>query len=433
MGVLNIMEYLAAGDPGEDDSRVPSAMGRYGWPDFTVFTGLQELSLHNLYEQLPWWRSCLVQVLRKNARSLRHLELSLSRATLIQCHEHQRRDAFINFFDRLCDEYGRVTASITPQGERAATDATETAPPLRLQQLRLGMGVYPHVLRSFMRLADLNYLRHVHIENASVATYDLNVIPMYGSSEYSGIAFDAFRPALCPNLRSFTVARYRKEVEELFDAVEDPTWARKVAVSCKHMGDGFELATLLRRAASANRPFPLHLRMLDLDLHRRSVHLNNDEGDAVPSAEQVLADLVAGDDGALEGLAVRMLDDYEAADFEAEDFEFGLQNFDLLLTALPRLVNLTQLALQHNCPEDNMSSKRKLVELAVLLATAAPRLRYVKIYHFGFRIWRVGEGGGDVRLEEMDDRELGDVELFHNSVWHPQATCAPLARFGRRY
>jgi hypothetical protein len=53
----------------------------YGRPDLTVFCGLEELTLNNLCEELPWWRETIVKVL-KNSPELKKLGLSLSAATI---------------------------------------------------------------------------------------------------------------------------------------------------------------------------------------------------------------------------------------------------------------------------------------------------------------------------------------------------------------
>lgn len=49
--------------------------------------------------------------------------------------------------------------------------------------------------------------------------------------------------------------------------------------------------------------------MLDIELNREKIHLNDSKGndppaDEVPSAENVLAAIVVGDEGSLEGLTV---------------------------------------------------------------------------------------------------------------------------------
>ncbi len=57
-------------------------------------------------------------------------------------------------------------------------------------------------------------------------------------------------------------------------------------------------------------------------------------------------------------------------------------------------------------------------KLQSVLATVARRLRYIKVYQSCWRIWR---GKDDViRLEELEDREIGDVERFCRTVWKPE-------------
>ena len=115
-----------------------------------VFSGLEELTLENLYEELPWWRAQIFQVL-KNSPGLQELKLSLSTKTLARYHHNEEREKYDTFFDKLCGEYGDAVAA-----------------PLRLRSLHLGTAVYPFDTGCLVALTDLKFLEEVHVENQGV-------------------------------------------------------------------------------------------------------------------------------------------------------------------------------------------------------------------------------------------------------------------------
>lgn len=243
--------------------------------------------------------------------------------------------------------------------------------------------MYPYQLHSLESLTDLSYLEEVHIENEGVFHY-LDITIIYDSDNGdSGIAFHVFGPTRCPHLRRFTASDYQRDVHAVFAAIEDPALARQLAVSCGQMGTGRELSALLR-ANPAHPSLPLHLRMLDVGLWRDQVNLYGEDGedvpdDEVPSAEQVLEDLVSDDKGTLEGLAVRLREDSDAED--------GFEHLDLLASALVRLVNVTQLVVSR--PSGlywTRMTDEALARAARTLGAASPRLRYVKMY---WQHWRI--------------------------------------------
>ncbi|KAJ4287064.1 hypothetical protein N0V88_007833 [Collariella sp. IMI 366227] len=147
----------------------------YGKPDLTLFSKFEELSLENLYEELPWWRSQIVQILKKSP-GLNALRLSLSSETMARYFQDDEDEKYRWFFDRLCDEYHETGA-----------------PPLRLRSLYLGGG----------------FLENLHIENSDyweqgeVLTYNDGTTP---------IAWASFGPTHCPNLRSLTADNYLPDI-----------------------------------------------------------------------------------------------------------------------------------------------------------------------------------------------------------------------------
>jgi hypothetical protein len=366
----------------------------YGQPDLTIFSGLEELVLEGLAESISWWRSQLVQVLM-NSPGLRKLGLSLSTETLGRHDADQDREEFDDFFDLLCDEYGR----------------TSTAP-LHLESLDLGKAVYVYELRSLEKLTDLSYLREVRIDNSGVYNF-VDVIMMYDGGEWSGLAFDAFGPAHCPNLRRFTASNHRADVQAFLATVENPAFTRQLAVSCENTDWGYESAMLLRtNPETPSRP--LHLRMLDVDLQREQIYLCDGQGkaqprDTIPSAEQVLDDLITGDEGTLEGLSVHLREDPEAKGY--------LEHLELLIVALTKLANITQLSINRHRWIGIDSAKTILEEVACMVAGRVRHLRYISVYGTCWKIWRLQDGV--LRLEELEDREIRDVELFSRTVWEP--------------
>ncbi len=371
----------------------------YGQPNLTVFAGLEELTLENLYEELPWWRSQIVQVLT-NSPGLRKLKLSLSTPTIARYDHEDDRENFDEFFDELCGDYKAAAA------------------PLRLQSLHLGTAVYPFEQSSVMALTDLQCLKEVHLENRGVWEGS-TIIDMYSAVEGgSNIAFDAFGPLYCPNLRRINFADYQRDVHEFLARMEEPSFLNRLAVSCQGMWAGYEPAALLRPDPDFPS-LPRHLRMLDIDLQRNQVRLCDEDGDDleqedIPATKEILADLVSGDTGTLEGLTVHLPENLEALG--------GFEDFGLLLHSLSSLANLTQLAVEANIHGERLVKGDALEDAARLLAAAAPRLRYVKVYDECWRVWR--EGGGrraTLRLERLEDREINEVELFRGLIWEPQA------------
>ncbi|KAK3296500.1 uncharacterized protein B0H64DRAFT_374578 [Chaetomium fimeti] len=356
----------------------------YEKPDLTVFSCLEELTLNNLYEELPWWRAQLALVFRNSPR-LQMLTLSLANQTLEHYNTKGERDKFEGFFDQLCDDYGETEAS-----------------PLRLRKLHLGNAVYPYRLASLRKLTDLRFLEDVHVENVGVWHGGV-IISMY-DNDGSRIIFDAFGPANSPNLRRFSVAGYQSDVHH-FLATLDPPSARRLAVSCLDMSMGYEPAALLRYNP-IYPSLPLHLRMLEMELRRDEVRLFDNDGRDVnywdiPSAALMLENLVTGDDGTLEGLAVNLT--------ETPGLKIGFEEMDLLVDALGKLANLTQLAV--NMYGQKRVGPEEANKVVLRLAGAAPRLRYIRLYSWYWRVWRA-TGDTEIKLEELEPSEVGHVELF---------------------
>ena len=367
----------------------------YKRPDVAMFSRLEELTLEWLFHDLVWWKSQVVRLLT-NSPGLRKLHLSIS---------PWQPDIFRDFLDSVCDEYGQAGAL-----------------PLRLRSLKCGISVYPRNITLLNKLTNLAYLEEVYVANQIGRLGAYNAYAAF--TEPSRVAYHAFGPAHSPNLRRFSTAAYRPEVQAFLCAINDTSFARQLAISCgEQTSQNLELAALLR---PSHRHVAAHFRMLDIELQREVMTLredDNDNGDCDDDdddddddeypIESVLQDLVTDDGGALEGLMVRVP--------ENPEHECGFDDLELLEGAVAKLVNLTQLAVAVGDFADVRGldvTEEMLVRAAERLAVAAPRLRYVKLCSQHYRIWRNEDD--TIRLDELDDDEISDVELFNHSNYLPK-------------
>ncbi|CAK7204321.1 hypothetical protein SEUCBS139899_007076 [Sporothrix eucalyptigena] len=391
----------------EEMSDILRARDKYGKPEISLFTGLAELSLHGVYDELEWWQAEIVTALHKNAATLKHVELSLSRMTCgYACFFS---DMFKTFFDDLCDQYGALPG----------------AKPLLLEHLVMHEGIYAYRRASLCKLLDPLRLISLRVYNDKLHDDEvMTLIDPYPSREWDqacGIPFDVFGPKGSPHFRQFTIARLEFDVYDMLRraGTENPAWTRKLAVFCGRFISGFEFPGLLRRG--------VHFRMLNLDLERTYFHkvplCDDDSGEElpiekIPSVEQVLQELVKGDNGTLEGLSIRMADSKLPHHGKLP----SLENTQLLATYLAQLSGLAQLDVMHTWVE---KAETEAKEIAHLLAEAAPALQYIRNPYAAWRVYREpADGTGDearavVRLEPLDEAEIDDIELFKYSIWDP--------------
>ncbi|CAK7235808.1 hypothetical protein SBRCBS47491_009420 [Sporothrix bragantina] len=419
---------------------------KYSQPDMSMFTILEELTLHGLCQELPWWQSHIAQVLRRNADTFKRLSFSLSASTCLNYTFEHNDDAFDYFFKDLCADFGGVVA-----GRQFRTIAPPALPPLKIEFLSLGCGMAVYHPTWLEALTNLVHLQEVHVFNGGIYYEAEPVRMVYEDYAFDAceIAFGTFGPSRCPSLRCFTVDKYQFDVYSFLakSAAEDPTWARKLAVFVGDMSEGFEVASLLQTIAldklDDETQFlspPVHFRMLEIDLQRQDLELYVCKGDsrnpnpteeAAPSVEEVLGYLADDDNSTLEGLTVHLEETRESDTFGELGYTIGIEfvNLDLLATSLAKLTNLSQLAIQsYGEPfEESILSEKKLKDAAVLLAEAVPSLRYIKVCQLCWRIWRMRCMGTDgdsddarketVQLEMLQDREITDVELFSHTIW----------------
>jgi hypothetical protein len=256
------------------------------------------------------------------------------------------------------------------------------------------------------------------------------------------IDYTAFKD--CPSLRRFSVAEYTWDVHRVIASVPDPAATRQLALSCGDMWTtGQEPAALLRPHPDYPS-LPLRLRAVDINLRRgRDLHLTDGDGnyvEKIPSAEAVMADLVAVDDGTLEALTVWVDDTHWFDDTDGYDPRFCtpvevdmINNMDILLAALPKLRNLTQLAVElarlddptlppsyrYDYFDPSMRPFEDFVTLATKLANAGPRLRYIDLraisYLVRWRVWHSEDGAVELELLWSHGAEAEEVEIF----WEP--------------
>jgi len=357
--------------------------------DFPEFTNLRDLSLRNLYGDILTWTEQIVKVMR-NSPQLRILGLGLSRAIIIRMvhnwPQEWNKAMHWHFFTQICDGF-------------AGTGAL----PLSLKSLRCGRGFWPSYGDSVGKLTDYVSLEEVSIHNCGFSDWAPDYLALYDNDIHEcGIDFATFGIQNCPNMRRFSAHIYMKDVEDvLLNMTKD--FSRQVAVSfAVHDEDlEYDVARLCRE--DPDRPeLPLQLRMLDLDIWR-----DDDDPEMMP-AEQALDFLVKNSAQFLEGLILQNL---HLPENEITDDSLDLEWLGSRITRLPKLtqlaVNTAELLYRKSAdpPRFLLQAAQKLVEFA------STRLRFISIHSF---CWEVLRAGDDTwRLEQLDQREIQRVELFH--------------------
>jgi hypothetical protein len=371
----------------------------YAEPEIARFSGLKSLVLKNLFEDLGWFRNRIVEVLVQSPE-LEGFEVSLGVKTILRHHRQNERDKFENWFDELCAAYGATGAK-----------------PLRLRYLGLAGAVFPFKEKSIHMLTDLKHLEELRLENDSVWDSGHMIVDIYNyADEDSGIAFEELGPDNCPRLRRFSLACLHRDVNRLL-ANSDPAWLRQIAFSARDTWGGYEWAGLLR-SDELFPSYPVHPRMMHIELKRDQVILKDEDGehwddDDKPTAEEVLNDLVSGDDvGALEGLAVHL----EIKE-EGSESEICFEDFDMFADALSKLPNLTQLAVVEYGRDERLIKPEEAEHAARLLAAAGSRIRYLRVHNRYWRVWR--EEGDNIRLGTLSPEERRECELFSFLNWKP--------------
>jgi hypothetical protein len=94
---------------------------------------------------------------------------------------------------------------------------------------------------------------------------------------------------------------------------------------------------------------------------------------------------------------------------------------DLLVGAVRQLGNLSQLAVL-DCIEDGkvLPGQKECAAAAGLFAAVAPCLRYIRVYELCWRVFRSWDG--TFRLEELEEEDIVEVELFQLTTWEPEET-----------
>lgn len=426
--------------PGEEDKIDAESKGNrrlYRSQDLSGFSGLVELTVYNIHDDISRWTRRLARVLAQSP-GLRKLSLSLAVDAIARAAHRERYDDYWGFFEELAREYAEAPNPKTHGNYSHHKHHSASPRPLQLRELHCGPGVFPMNESRLRQLVDLSALERVHIENVDVAR-DAAYLEVYdGVEDRSGIAFATFLdPAACPRLRRFSAAALMPDVWEALCAVDDRAFARRLAVSFRRQEVGYlELVPLLlplqrRRTRRQSKEYqkvagesgdsdddggedsygsclPLSLCMVDLELCR-------DAADSDFSVDDVLDALVDSCAESLEGLAAHIPG--------VPETERQVEVLVSLMDALAQLPHLTQLAVgterRYSAPPPGVS-----MAIAKELAASAPRLRYIRVDGAAWQVSRVngkrGAGGGDgIRLLELDEREQEGVELFAYTVFDP--------------
>ncbi|KAL1901062.1 hypothetical protein Sste5346_002129 [Sporothrix stenoceras] len=258
-------------------------------------------------------------------------------------------------------------------------------PPLSLHSLTFGMRYYPGADANLEALVDLHSLRAIHINNK---------LSRPGNTD---IRFKLFGPDTCSNLRFYGIGDMTHQAFD-FLTKTNPEWTRRLALVpiCAHRNADRNLVELMRGSVAESRP-PQRVRMMAIEL----------PGYSSSRTESILADLVALDDGTLEGLRVLM--------GTGKNLEFD--HLDKVLEALGKLKGLRQLILHQRW----RSSTRNLLlgVIAQKAAMAIPTLQFIHIPDKSWQVHRTRVDDGeryDVQFEPLDKYEEAGIELFRVPV-----------------
>lgn len=365
-------------------------------PGLAIFESLENLDLHWSWADLDEWQRQLILILR-NSPGLRKLGLSISVDVFRTCYRAGRDHEYEHLFNRLCDAYGETGAA-----------------PLRPKSLRLGQALYPTSASSFAKMIDLDSLEEVQLENYTVGLEDGDMFgiidPSPDNSEIDRIIYGVFfSSSSCPNLRRFTARRYSGDIHDVL-AWMDKTCVQRLALSFSETSEP-DLAYALRAEESwwGWPSFPLHPRMLELEMHRNKIDIS---GSYEPiTDEQVFYHLASYDPQNLESLMVNL-----APDRDAEGGVVGLRELCQILNGFSKL---TQMVVKSDAwrgvgigvGDDDTEIKA----VAKILALAIPYLRYIRIQGLSWRIWR--QADGLITLEDLDSREIRQVEWLFQSMY----------------
>jgi hypothetical protein len=307
----------------------------WGWHDLSPFRGLRSLTLKQLDDDLLRWRQHIAGVL-VHSPDLRALDLSLSAFAINNAFRHNEPHRYTGFFNRLCNHY-----------------AAAGGKPLQLSCLRCGHAIYPTSQASLAKLTDLAYLEEVYICNEEVRWEGRVIISLYTHHNHlrSRIAFNAFLPQNCPNLRHFYVHRYALDVYEfLCEVAKDESFSRKLSVfpgKSGYLPEAFYLLPL------PHTGLPLKWRMLGLEMDlvsRDRFAWNYPHNKSIEGALDHLA--TSGGDS-LEGLMLELPGAYWKPGMHLPDSPYLPPRFyklDALEAAVRRLPRLNQLVVNHVCP-----------------------------------------------------------------------------------
>ncbi len=368
---------------------------RWWMHDLSSFRGLRSLTLSEIGDELLAWRAQIVQVLAASPE-LRALDLSISGLAIYQVRGQDIYDP--QFFDRMCDEYAEAGGM-----------------PLKLRSLRCGNAIYPMSHSSLAKLVSLECLQEVAICNRNVACGGWKASPPVYPSLYanarSRIAFGAFEPKHCPNLRRLAIRHFRLDVSEFLCTIaEDKAFSKKLALSIGGLGWSPGDPSILFKSNPEIPGLPIQLRAVGLEPGWRNRDWYDTKG---IKADTVLDHLLTSNADSLEGIAIHLL--CKGSREAASEF---LQ-LPVLESVARRLPRLRQLAFNSSISTRDwlLEDRKMVVEAAQRLAAAGPKLVFIGMYrHF----WRVNRrDDGRIELEELGREEWRSVEVFVHTSSDP--------------
>ena len=336
--------------------------------NFSPFTNLSELELHEIHGDLSQARTDIVKILLASPE-LRTLSLSLNGDTIIRLDQEAQdigdMGGYLDFFKSLINEYEEAGGQ-----------------PLHLRRLVLGLSVVlwedeeQQPATYLTGLTDLSDLEEVYICNNGVDTQ------LY-FEDPDGIAWSTFTPETCPSLVTLGLHKFTNTVKR---------WIQGLESGCLSQ---LRIEDTLGHDISEIRP---------------ALRPHNDQANSLPKMLTVVsADAtLSGPDG----LVLLEISDLQALAFTLP--QLPSDSKPELLHWISEIQALNQLCVSRT---RSLVGENDTVEaLAQELAAHAPTLRYLKLDGHSWRIWRdyQSEQGAHCRLEKLDRFEERAVDVFRS-------------------
>ena len=377
---------------------------RFWRHDLSSFRDLRCLTLSEIGDELLAWRAQIVQILVASP-ALTALDLSISSMAIYRNHDRDIYDP--RFFDRLCDDYAEAGGM-----------------PLKLRSLRCGHAIYPMSHGSLAKLVSLECLEEIAICNRNVAWGAWKAYsPLYPSNatdSRSLIAFGAFEPKHCPNLRRLAIHKFRLDAFELLCTIaEDKDFSKRLALCVGGMGRTSGDPSILFKPNPGHPGLPIQLRMVGFELGwKPNINWYGFCDTEDVKANSVFDHLLVSNADSLEGMAVHLVCR------RSQNPASVYMPLPVLESAVRRLPHLRQFAFNpfFSTKYWSLAEREIILEAAQRLAAAGPQLGYIGMHR---RFWRVNRHDDRIELEELGRGEWKSVELFVHTSCHP-SYCFPI-------